>query len=304
LAITDLIQLARPQHWIKNVVVLFPVVFASKMADPVAWMEAILAAAGFSLVASGAYVLNDIRDRHQDREHPSKRSRPVAAGTVSIAAALAEAGLLLAAGLALMACIGKGVLLLAAAYITLQTAYTLFLKQKMLIDVICVALGFVLRAVAGAVAIRVLVSPWLFICTFTLCLFMGFCKRANELATFGDVTQAYAHREVLIGYSKELLTHLITLSGAIAVVAFLLYATSHSPTRPAGADFLVYTLPLIIYAVFRFAMLSMRGAYSDPIHLIVHDRPFQLTCLLWVLAVVCILRWHGLLSSLQPDVLS
>ncbi|MCY2924537.1 MAG: hypothetical protein NT031_03715, partial [Planctomycetota bacterium] len=147
----------------------------------------------------------------------------------------------------------------------------------------------------------VLVSPWLFICTFTLCLFVGFCKRANELATFGDDQRAYAHRKVLAEYSRELLTHLITLSGAVAIVAFMLYATSTSSTRPPGADLFVYTLPLIVYAVFRFAMLSMQGSYSDPIHLIVRDRPFQLTCLLWCAAVASILQWHEPLASLHPS---
>ncbi|MCY2927232.1 MAG: UbiA family prenyltransferase, partial [Planctomycetota bacterium] len=168
MALTDLIRQARPHHWIKNVVVLFPAVFASKMADPAVWGKVLLTAAGFSLVASAVYILNDIRDREQDREHPSKRNRPLAAGKVSLAAAVIEAALLLAAGLALVAPLGPGVLLLVVVYLALQTAYTLALKQRILIDVICIALGFVLRAVAGAMAIHVLVSPWLFLCTWLL----------------------------------------------------------------------------------------------------------------------------------------
>lgn len=282
-------------------VVLFPLVFASKTGEPVAWLKAMSAALGFSLVASAVYILNDIRDRGQDRAHPFKRHRPLAAGRLSLAAAAVEAGLLLAAGLALAASLGTGVLILVGAYLVLQTAYTLALKQEILVDVLCIAFGFVLRAVVGAVAIPVRVSPWLFVCTFTLCLFMGFCKRANELATFGDDARAHAHRKTLIGYTRELLTHLITLSGAIAIVGFMLYTTSTSSTRPPGADLLVYTLPLIIYGVFRLAMLSMQGTYSDPTDLILRDRPFQLTCLLWCVAVACILRWHGQLAWLQPS---
>ena len=161
----------------------------------------------------------------------------------------------------------------------------------MLLDVICIAIGFVLRASAGAVAIRVAISPWLFICMFTICLFMGFCSRYNELVTIGDRAVAGNHRQTLMTYTPDLLTHLITLSAGIAVVAFLFYGLTESTVRQFGTHYFVYTLPLVVYAVFRFAMLSMKGCYADPTDLILRDRPFQITAALWMASAVGIIVW-------------
>jgi len=284
------IRLMRPEHWIKNVLVLFPVVSALRMGDARAWLHAGLAAAAFCLLASAGYIVNDVRDRESDRLHPQKKDRPLAAGTVGVPSALVLAGVLAAAGFAFAAARGLPVVLAVAAYAGLQLAYSLLLKSKMLLDAIAIALGFVLRAVAGAAAIGVGVSPWLFICTFTLCLFLAFCKRRNEVATLPDADEARRHRPTLQGYTPELLTHLTTFSAGVAVVSFLVYALSESPIRRrAGGPSLVYTLPIVIYAIFRFAMLSMRGRYADPTDLILHDRPFQLTLALWAAAVALVL---------------
>lgn len=299
--VTDLIRLARPGHWIKNVLVLLPVVTALRMRDAGAWAAAGLAFASFCLAASAVYVINDIRDRVQDRLHPRKRGRPLAAGRLGLRAAGVEAGVLLAGALALAALTGPMVLATVAAYTLLQVLYTYVLSRKMLVDVICIALGFVLRALAGAVAIAVRVSPWLFVCTFTLCLFMGFCKRCGELATLGSGDEGRKHRPTLAGYTPELLTHLITLSAAIAVVAYLLYATSPSTLRNFGTDYpyLVFSLPLVVYGIFRFAMLSMRGRYADPVELILRDWPFQVTVLLWAALAVAAIQYGPAIDAAQ-----
>jgi len=285
------IRLIRPEHWIKNVIVLFPVLFAHKAGVLGAWVQAGLAAAAFCLASGAVYAFNDIRDRAKDLLHPQKRLRPLPAGAISVHAAAVTGAVLAVAGVAVAFAAGLPVLAAVAAYLLLQAAYTTALKRKMLVDVICIALGFVLRAVGGALAIRVAVSPWLFVCTFTLCLFMGFCKRANELASLGDGGEAADHRATLSGYSGELLTHLITLSAGVAVVSFLLYATSGRTIHHLGTDYLLYTLPLVIYGVCRFAMLSMRGLYADPTALILHDRPLQLTVVLWAAAAAAVIRW-------------
>jgi 4-hydroxybenzoate polyprenyltransferase len=286
-----LVRLARPEHWIKNVIVLLPVVFAQKMGDPRAWGAAALAALAFCLASSAAYIINDIQDREKDRLHPRKKDRPLASGEVSPGAAAGLAAGLLAAGLAIAFRAGAIVLLIVAAYLVLQAAYTFFLKHKMIVDVICIALGFVLRATAGAVALHVEVSPWLFVCTFTICLFMGFCKRRNETADLRDAEQAEKHRKTLIGYTPELLTHLITLSAGVAVIAFLLYATSSRTVEHFGTDYLVYTLPAVLYGICRFAMLSMRGRFADPTDLILHDWPFQVSVAAWSVAAVILIGW-------------
>jgi 4-hydroxybenzoate polyprenyltransferase len=291
MAIGDLVQLARPRHWVKNVVVLLPVVFGLRMTDAAAWVAAGAAAVAFCLAASFSYIVNDIRDRNSDRSHPSKKDRPLASGRVAAGTALAEAGVFLMLSVMAAGVVSPLVLACVTAYIVLQMGYTWLLKDKALLDVICIAIGFVLRAAAGAVAIRVAISPWLFICMFTICLFMGFCKRYNELVTIGDRAGAGNHRHTLMAYTPDLLTHLITVSAGIAVVAFLFYGLTESTVRQFGTNYFVYTLPLVVYAVFRFAMLSMKGCYADPTDLILRDRPFQITAALWMASAVGIIVW-------------
>jgi len=300
-----LIRLARPGHWVKNIIVLFPVVFARRTLDYGAWRDAALAAAAFCLAASSVYIFNDIRDSETDRLHPRKKDRPLASGQVGAGAAIVEALCLLAAAAAVAYCVNRLVLAVVTMYVLLQLAYTLLLKHKVIVDVICIALGFVLRAAAGAIAIKEEVSPWLIVCTFTLCLFMGFCKRCNELVTLGRRDEATGHRKALAAYSSELLTHLITLSAGVAVVAFLLYASSPRTVNVNhfGTNYLMYTLPIVIYGVTRFAMLSMKGCYADPTDLFFRDRPFQLTVVIWFAAVIAVIRWgrdlQGWLASLN-----
>jgi len=284
-----LLALARPPQWIKNAIVLFPLAFARRLDDPSAWAHALLAAAAFCLVSSAGYVFNDLCDREEDRLHPVKKGRPLASGQVPVGAAAGLGLLLLAAGCAAAALAGAPVLVLALAYVALQAAYTLTLKHRMIADVICIALGFVFRAVAGALAIPVAASPWLIVCAFTLCLFMGFCKRRLEVAALGNDEAAARYRRTLAGYTPELLTHLITLSAAIAIVSYLMYATSPRTIAEFHTTSLVYALPLVIYAVARFAMVSMRGAYAGPTELILHDRPFQAAALAWATLTLCLI---------------
>jgi 4-hydroxybenzoate polyprenyltransferase len=295
--VREMILVARPKHWAKNAVVLLPVLFAMKIADPMAWLAAGLTLAAFCLVSSFAYILNDLRDIDSDRRHPIKNSRPLAAGRLSIGTAVVEAVALLCAAMVLGSAVRPAMMVILGLYALLQTAYSFALKRRVLLDVIAIAMGFVLRTVGGAVAIGVAISPWLFICMFTLCLFMGFCKRYNELALFDDPRQAGALRTTLLSYSTPLLTHLITLSAGIAVVAFLLYGLSQSTIEHFGTDYFVYTLPVVVYGVFRFAMLSMQGTYADPTDLFFRDRPFQATIILWLaMAAVIIVRGRDLQS--------
>lgn len=290
----NIIRLARVQHWIKNLIVLFPLFFALQMGDPRACLMAGLTLVAFCLGSSAVYIVNDIHDRFRDREHPRKKDRPIASGQVAVPTAWGLAGAFLAGSVAAALAVNPMVVTILAAYVVMQVAYTFLLKNKMLVDVICIALGFVFRAVAGAAGIHVWASPWLIICTFTICLFMGFCKRRNELATLGDQAAASRHRATLACYTPELLTHLITLSAGLAILSYLLYAT-HSDTVAhfqTQGPLLVYTLPAIIYAVCRFAMLSMVGKYSDPVELIVKDWPFQVAVGAWAAATFFIIS-HG-----------
>jgi len=287
-----LIRLARPVHWIKNLIVLLPVVFALQIHNIDAWLEAFTAATVFCLVSSFTYILNDIKDRQSDLAHPTKKNRPLATGQISVKTAIIEAVIFLLLAGAVAQKLSLLVVPVILAYIFLQISYTMFFKNRALLDVICIALGFVLRAAGGAVAIKVVISPWLFIGMFTICLFMGFCKRYSEVVTIGDKKLAENHRPTLVRYTPELLTHLITLSAGLAVTAFLLYGLSERTVAQFGTNYFIYTLPLVVYAVFRFAMLSMEGTYTDPTDLILHDRPFQTITATWVIAALYII-YHG-----------
>lgn len=288
-----IIQLARVPHWIKNLIVLFPLFFALKFHDAYAWLMALLTMAAFCLGSSAVYIVNDIHDRERDRRHPRKKDRPLASARLSIPTAWAAAGIFAAAALAVALAVNWAALSILVTYLAMQVTYTFVLKHKMLVDVICIALGFVFRAVAGAAAIHVWASPWLIICTFTICLFMGFCKRRSEVATLGDLAEAGKHRTTLAGYTPELLTHLITLSAAVAILSYLLYATHPDTVERfhSHAPLLVYTLPAIVYAVCRFAMLSMVGKYADPVELILKDWPFQVSVAAWAIITFALITY-------------
>lgn len=279
------IQLARPHQWVKNTAVFVGPLFALKLGDVPALWDTIITFAAFCLVSSGSYAINDAIDRQADALHPHKRYRPVASGAVSVPSAMIFAGVLVIAGVGLVrwchlpplaSCIVAG-------YFVLILAYSLALKRRPILDVIILAIGFVLRAVAGAVAVGVMISPWLIVCTFTLCMFLGFGKRRCELAAFESVEEAGTHRQTLLRYSPELLNHLISVSAGIAVITFLLYTMDRTPEfmPPFRKDYLLYTLPLVAYGLFRYAMLIEFGNRAGPTEIIIKDVPLLMTIGLW-----------------------
>jgi 4-hydroxybenzoate polyprenyltransferase len=293
-----LIQLVRPRHWIKNFAVLLPLLTAMKFYDVEAISRISMAFIAFCCCSSVVYIINDIHDRKTDLLFIHTRNRPLASGKISIIAALC-----LAAGLGVVTFIigflaTQGVLLFITLYFALQIAYTWYFKQIALLDVICIATGFVLRAATGAIAIKVPLSPWLFICMFTLCLFMGFCKRYMERMCLERSTDAGPnHRPILIAYQQELLIHLITVSASIAVLSFLMYSISPSTVDHYGTFYLVYTLPINIYCVFRFAMLSLQATYASPVDILLKDHALQAAAGLFLGAVCIIIVWGDSLQE-------
>ncbi len=283
------IRLLRPVHWIKNVFVFAALVFSRRLAGPLAEsLPAVGLAVGafvcFCLASSAIYILNDILDRQTDSVHPERRNRPIAAGRMTVAAALA-----IGAGCALLALIGslilsQGLAAIIVAYMLLMVFYSVGLKHVMILDCALIALGFCLRAVAGAVAIDVVISPWLVICTFALTLFLAFSKRRGEIAQLQENSEAF--RKTLGEYTPELLAHMLDVSSVLAVVCFLLYAMDFRTQELFGTNHLVYTSPVVLYCIFRFSALTQKGLYSDPVKLILKDRPFQVGLVLW--AVLCV----------------
>lgn len=287
-----LVRLMRPVHWVKNVFVLAALVFGRQLLGPTQEAAAALGRAlgafvCFCLAASAVYIVNDIFDREVDRTHPTKRNRPIAAGqvTTSTAAMLSAA----CGGVALVGAylLTPGLAAVIAAYILLMGLYSLSLKQVMILDCIVISIGFVLRAVAGAVAVRVFISPWLVICTFSLCLFLAFSKRRGEIAQLQENSDAF--RRTLADYTPELLAHMLDVTSVLAVVCFLLYAMDGNTQKLFKTDAFIYTTPIVLYCVFRFSALVQKGIYADPVELILKDRAFQVGVVLWLVCCVAVI---------------
>jgi len=285
------LYLLRPEQWTKNLFVFAGLAFGRKLTDAHSVLLAVLGFACFCLVSSAVYILNDIHDRAEDRLHPQKRHRPLAAGTVTVQGALVFCLMLLVVGVGGAYVIDRAFFLVAVFYFVLQLAYTFALKQVPVLDVIIIGTGFVLRAVAGAVLVHVAISHWLIICTFTLCLFMGFSKRRCELNVLTEqngLTHAVRHRRTLYAYTPDLLNHMTTVTAGIAVMTFLLYSTDKRTLEVFGTNYLVYTLPLVVYAVFRFALLVEHGRVDGPTAVLLKDRPFQTALILWAISALII----------------
>mgnify|MGYP001464887696 CR=1 FL=1 len=277
------VKLMRPAQWVKNVFVLAALVFGVRIDQPESLQAILVALAAFGifcLLSAAVYALNDLLDYREDAEHPTKKFRPVASGALSPQFAGVQSVLLAAAGVTASLYLPRGFALTAIGYLLLNLFYSLWGKHQALLDVILIAIGFVLRALAGAQAIDVPVSAWLVVCTFTLCLFLGFGKRRCELAVLENNERAAKHRSTLSSYSIELLTHLLAVTGAMAVMTFLMYTLD--PHTPAPHS-LVYTTPLVFFAIFRYAMVISQGQRTGPSDVLIHDRPFLITAILWTL---------------------
>ncbi len=293
----ELLRLLRPVHWIKNVFVFAALVFGRQLMGPLD--ETLLNVAKalgafwcFSLAASAMYVLNDIVDRHTDSIHPERRHRPLAAGRVTVPAALVMAMACAAVSLAGAMALSPALAVILLEYMGLTILYSVALKRVMIVDCIIIAIGFCLRAGAGAVVVDVSISPWLVICTFALCLFLAFSKRRGEIAQLQENSEAF--RKTLGEYTPELLAHMLDVTSVLAVTCFLLYAMDDRTMELFGTDKLVYTAPLVLYCIFRFSALTQKGVYSDPVRLILHDRPFQIGMLVWVLLCIGIVYGIGI----------
>jgi 4-hydroxybenzoate polyprenyltransferase len=234
------------------------------------------------------YLFNDVVDRDKDRVHPRKRERPVAAGRLSPRAAVAAGVVLLAAALVAAALLSHGLLLVAVGYITLLTAYSLGLKHVVIVDVIVVACGFVLRAVAGAVAVDVEISGWLLICTVQIALFLALGKRRHEYLTLDG--EAARHRPILAEYSAALLDQMIAVVTASTVTAYALYTMSPETVAKFHTHWLPVTLPFVLYGIFRYLYLLYRKELGgNPSEVVLNDRPLLVNALCWIAAVLVIL---------------
>jgi 4-hydroxybenzoate polyprenyltransferase len=284
----NLLLSLRPAQWTKNLLVFAGLLFARRLFDPPALLAAVAAFAIFCALSGVVYLMNDVADRETDRRHPLKRRRPIAAGVLGVGTALGAAAVLCAAGLAAAFALGWRFGLVAAAFVALQALYSGPLKHIVIIDVLTLAIGFVLRAVAGAVAIDAVVSHWLFVCTILLALFIALAKRRQELVLLAD--GAASHRASLGEYSPYLLDQMIAVVTASTLIAYIFYTISPETSAKFGTDWLGLTIPFPLYGIFRYLYLvHQREGGGSPADLLLNDRPL-LTCVMaWAVAVVLII---------------
>lgn len=278
----------RPGQWVKNFVVLAGPVFAQKILEPGALGRSLLALGIFCLVSSAAYLLNDVVDLESDRRHPVKSQRPIAAGRVRSGTAVGLSLFLVAAGLGLSFWLRLRFAAVVGAFLLLNLAYTYRLKNVVILDVMAIAVGFVLRAISGAVAINVAISPWLVVCAILLALFLGFSKRRHELLLLEG--SAEEHRKILREYSPEFLDQLISVVTASTVVAYAFYTLSPEVRTKLHTPYLPLTIPFVLYGIFRYLYLTHQKIEGgDPTRTLLSDRPLVLNTFLWVAAVLVIL---------------
>jgi 4-hydroxybenzoate polyprenyltransferase len=294
-----LLRALRPSQWTKNAVVLAAYFFArwdaGQQAQVVGWrplLAALEAAALFCLASSAVYLVNDVCDVEADRAHPQKRLRPVAAGTLSPAAALGAAALLLAVSLAGAWRVRPAFTGLLAAYLALQGAYMLGLKRLAFVDVFVIAGGFVLRATAGALALDVRLSPWLLLCTFLLALFLALCKRRHEkLLLEGDEAK---HRAALGGYDRRTLDQALAITGGATIVCYAMYTLSRETVERFGTDRLGLTIPFVVFGILRYLdLVYRRDEGGRPEKVLLTDRVLLATVLLYGLTALAVFFTAG-----------
>lgn len=266
-----LFKLLRPHQWIKNGFVLVGLAFSHRWDEPGLALRVLLLTAAFCAVSSAVYALNDVFDREADRVHPDKRDRPVASGAISVGTALAWSVVLASGGVAAAWTVSPASGALVCAYIAINIGYSSGLKHVAILDVFLIAAGFMLRILAGTVGVEIEPSRWLLGCGLMLTLFLGFAKRRAELMALngGD---AAAQRRSLAGYTAPLLDRLISISAAGAATGYALYALDHETIAIHGTNKLIWTLPFVLYGIFRYLYaLHHRGAGADPAREVLHD---------------------------------
>ena len=273
----------RPRQWSKNLLVFAGIVFAAKLGDASRWVEALAAFAAYCAISSAAYLVNDVRDREDDRLHPVKRARPIARGELSPRAALGLATALAAVALALVATLGPVSVALLLAFVALQAGYTLALKHIVLLDVLAIGALFVIRAAAGAAAVDVRISPWLLLCTALLALFLALAKRRGELVLVG--AKQAPGRPVLEGYSLELVDQLVAIVASSTVLAYSVYTLTARDSKA-----LLATVPFVIFGVFRYLLLVHRDDVGEePEQVLLTDVPIILAVAGWIVSAAAIL---------------
>jgi 4-hydroxybenzoate polyprenyltransferase len=293
-AIIGLLRACRPKQWSKNLLLFFGLIFALKLSDSHLVERAAAGFAVFCLASSGVYLFNDLADVERDRLHPTKRFRPLAAGVISPAQAIALGVVLFTIAIVGGFILGLTFGMLTLLYVAMMSAYSARLKHVVLIDAFILSAGFVVRAAAGAVVIGVPISPWLYVCTILASLFLALGKRRSELVLLNE--GAGHHRRILDEYSIPLLDQLIVIVTSAMVMAYSLYTFS-AENLPSDHSMML-TLPFVLYGLFRYMyLMHQRNGGGSPDEALLGDKPLLGSAILWLLSAIAILYGGKLLSG-------
>jgi 4-hydroxybenzoate polyprenyltransferase len=287
-AISAFLECARPVEWVKNSFVLAPLLFSARMGQSDLIVTGLIACLAFCLAASGVYFWNDTADWRADLAHPEKKARPVPSGRISPRAALMWGGVFLASGVIVALRINSATGLLLCIYVVVSALYSFWLKHVPILDFLCVAVGFVLRVLAGAAAVRVQASHWLLMCTFLLAISLAVAKRRHELVMLAQ--DSSRHRRVLDHYSLSWLDHVGTAMAGATIVAYALYTVAPETQQRFGTDRLIYTLPLVVYGILRYLLLAHSSTRTgNPSRALISDKPLLACVLLWAFTCAAII---------------
>jgi len=285
--LSALVRSLRPVQWLKNGFVLAPIVFSGRIGDPDSWLRSLLAVAAFCAASSATYLVNDLLDREADRQHPTKRNRPIASGDLGVGAAIAAAVALVGVAAVAAFALGGWFPALLGGYLALTLLYSALLKELVFVDVLVVAAGFVLRVVGGAIAIDVPVSRWLLLCAYLLALYLALGKRRAELALLGE--GAGTHRVVLGHYTLPLVDQAISVVLGATVLAYTLYTLAPETVAKVGSEGLMATVPVVLYGLFRYLYLLHRHELGgSPTRVLLIDRPLLACVVVWLIVAAVV----------------
>ena len=279
----------RPKQWTKNIILFAPLIFSQNITNKQLAISSFISFAVFCMLSGSVYILNDLIDINQDKVHPLKSKRPLASGRLSPIYAVITLLVLLAISIFIsLNYLNYSFILVAGSYLILQIAYSTVLKHVVIIDVFSIAAGFLLRVIAGAEAIEVTFSTWLFLCTILLALFLALSKRRHEIILLDD--KAINHRKILFEYSADLLDQMISIVTTTTLIAYILYTISPETIAHFGTDNLKYTVPFVLYGIFRYLyLIHQRNEGGSPEKVLLNDMPILITVILYCLTACYIL---------------
>jgi len=286
--ILAIIKSLRVQQWIKNFFVFAPLIFSQNVFNLPLLIKTVLAFVLFCILSGAAYLLNDIQDLEEDKLHPKKSKRPLASGKLEKKHAFFASLLLVLLGLTGAYFLNINFFIVLLVYFILQIAYSNWLKHVVIIDVFLIATGYFLRVIAGGLAISVQISPWLFICSILIALFLALSKRRHELVLLAK--NAEIHRPILKEYTPQLLDQMIAVVTASTVVSYCLYTVSSETVEKFGTMNLLFTVPFVLYGIFRYLYLvHQKDEGGSPEALIIKDKPLLVDLFLWIVTAMLIL---------------